>query len=138
MSLAARWTALRDLPRAELEARPDATVAEGVGYEGLSGVDRITTGGVHHFFAGDRLAVVYVPRAAVGGTPAAPFRDELGPGDELRSRTHKRSVLHVWPDRGLALSVDEDDAVELAEVFPPMTLDEYRERIYDEPPAHVR
>jgi hypothetical protein len=138
MSEVERWSALRDLPRARLEANPDARVAPDVGYERLTGVDRVSTGGRHHFFAGDELAVVYLPRAAVGGTDAAPLFEELGPGEELRSRTGKRSLMHVWPDRGLAVSVDEDGAVELAEVFPPTTLDGYRERIYDEPPAHVR
>jgi hypothetical protein len=138
VSLVDRWTALRDVPRAELEGRPDATVVPGVGYEGVNGVDRVSTGGLHYFFDGDRCALVYLPRAVVGGTSIAPFIEELGEGETLSTNTEKSSVLRVWADRGLAASVDREGAVELAEVFPETTFENYRERIYKEPQPHRR
>jgi hypothetical protein len=134
----ADWLPLRDLSRAEVEARPGASVAEDVAYERARGVDRVSTPDAHFFFDGDRLRVVYISDASFGDVPAKPLVDELGPGEVLRSRSGKHSNLHVWPDRGLAASVDEDEErLEFVEVFPPMSLDEYLDGIYEEPAPHL-
>ena len=138
MSGAADWLALRDLSRAEVEARPGASVAEDVAYERVQGVDRVSTPDAHFFFDGDRLRVVYVSDASFGDMPAGPLIDELGRGEIMRSRAGKHSTMHVWPDRGLAASVDEDDErLEFVEVFAPMSLDEYLDGIYEEPAPHL-
>jgi hypothetical protein len=132
--------ALRDVTRGELENQADASVTEDVGYEGLEGVDRIhapSFSPAHFFFAGPELKLVYVPRTAVGGQDAQPWLDELGSGPQLRSRTGKRGVLEVRPERGFAFS-HQDDQVELAEVFPPTTLEAYERDIYEEPAPGIR
>ena len=134
---AADWTALRERTRAQLEAQPGATVAHDVGYQRIDGVDRVSTPEAHWFFDGDRLRVVYASDAAFGEQPAAPLLAELGPGEELRSRSHKRSIQHVWPERGLAASIDEDGRLEFVEVFPPMQLQDYLDEIYEEPQPHL-
>jgi hypothetical protein len=134
----AEWLALRDLSRAEVEARPGATVAHHVAYERVQGVDRVSTPDAHFFFDGDRLRVVYVSDASFGDVPAAPLLAELGRGEVMRSRSGKHSTMHVWPDRGLAASVDEDEErLEFVEVFPPMSLEEYLGGIYEEPAPHL-
>ena len=134
----ADWLPLRDVSRAEAEARPGATVAEDVAYERVRGVDRVSTPDAHFFFDGDRLRVVYVSDASFGDVAAKPLVDELGPGEVMRSRSGKHSNLRVWPDRGLAASVDEDEErPEFVEVFPPMSLGEYLDGIYEEPAPHL-
>jgi hypothetical protein len=134
----ADWLALRDRSRAEVEAMPGATVADDVAYERVRGVDRVSTPEAHFFFDGDRLRVVYVSDASFGDVPAAPLLDELGRGEVMRSRAGKHSTMHVWPERGLAASVDEEDGrLEFVEVFEPMSLEEYLDGIYEEPAPHL-
>jgi hypothetical protein len=140
MTEIAELLALRDVSRGELENEADASVAEDAGYEALEGVDRIhapSFSPAHFFFAGPELKLVYVPRSAIGGQDAQPWLDELGEGPQLRSRTGKRGVLEVRPERGFAFS-HQDGQVELAEVFPPTTLEAYERDIYDEPAPEIR
>jgi hypothetical protein len=133
-----KWLSLRDLSRAEVEARAGATVAEDVAYERVRGVDRVSTPDAHFFFDGDHLRVVYVSDAAFGEVPAGPLVEEIGRGEVMRSRSGKHSTMHVWPERGLAASVDEDEErLEFVEVFPPMSLEEYLGGIYEEPAPHL-
>jgi hypothetical protein len=132
--------ALRDVTRGELENQADASVAEDVAYEALRGVDRIhapSFSPAHFYFAGPELRLVYVPRTAVGGQPAQPWLDELGPGPQLASRTGKRGVLEVRAERGFAFSHQAGE-VELAEVFPPSTLEAYERDIYEQPAPEIR
>jgi hypothetical protein len=131
---------LRELTRSRLETEPGVTVDPHVAYGSLTGVDRLHAVGLspaHFYFAGDDLELVYVPRAAVSQAPAAAWLERVGPGPQLRSRTGKRSVLEVRPELGFAFAHDEG-AVELAEVFPPTTLDDYEQRIYEDPGPFVR
>jgi hypothetical protein len=136
----AELLALRDVSRGELENQADASVAEDVAYEALGAVDRIhapSFSPAHFYFAGPELKLVYIPRAAVGGQDAQPWLDELGPGPQLASRTGKRGVLEVRPELGFAFS-HQDGEVELAEVFPPTTLEAYERDIYEEPAPEIR
>jgi hypothetical protein len=56
----------------------------------------------------------------------------------MRSRAGKHSTMHVWPERGLAASVDEEDGrLEFVEVFEPTSLEEYLDGIYEEPAPHL-
>ena len=131
---------LRELTRSRLEAEPGATVDPDVAYGSLKGVDRVHASSLspaHFYFAGDDLELVYVPRGAISGAPAAAWLERVGPGPQLRSRTGKRSVLEVRPELGFAFAHD-DGAVELAEVFTPTTLDGYEQRIYEDPGPFVR
>lgn len=131
---------LRELTRSRLEAVPGATVDSDVAYGSLNGVDRVHAAGLspaHFYFAGDDLELVYVPRAAVSEATAATWLERVGPGPQLRSRTGKRSVLEVRPELGFAFAHD-DGGVELAEVFPPTTLDAYEQQIYEDPGPFVR
>jgi hypothetical protein len=132
--------ALRGVTRAGLEAQPDVTVASGVSYGALSGVDRVHAPAfspAHFYFAGADLKLVYVPRTAVGDIRAADWLERVGTGPQLQSRTGKRALLEVRPALGFAFSHDED-AVELAEVFSPTTLAEYEREIYEDPGSFVR
>jgi hypothetical protein len=132
--------ALRDLTRSRLEAEPGVTVDRQVAYGSLTGVDRMHAAALspaHFYFSGDTLELVYVPRPALTGTPAADWLERVGPGPQLRSRTGKRSVLEVRPEIGFAFAHD-DGEVELAEVFAPMTLEAYEHGIYEDPGSFVR
>jgi hypothetical protein len=134
--------ALRELSRAEVAARfglGDDAVVPGVAYEGLSPVDRLSTPAGHFFFQGDRQVMLYVPRAILEGTDPAALERELGgpPAAQLRSRTGADSSFRVWPDRGVAFATD-GHAVEVLEVFPPTTLERYRDEIWQDPGEFIR
>ena len=132
---------LRDLSRGELMERLGASESDvhpGVAYQGLQPVDRLDAPGHpgHFYFQGDRLRMIYLPRAATAGLSV----DDLRAGEpaaRLRSRAGKRSSIEVYPERGVAFS-RQGDKLEFAEVFPPTTLERYRDEIYREPPAFKR
>ncbi len=138
MSAIDEWTALLRRTRAELEAAGDTDTDPGEAYGALEHLDCLSTAEGDFYFRGDTLELVNIPRKLVGGRPAAPLLAELGQGEQLRAWTEKRSLLHVWPEHGLAVSVDEDKAIELVEVFPPTTIADYRERIYKEPTPFIK
>ena len=57
-----------------------------------------------------------------------------GRSEGHRKRVGKGALMHVWPSRGLAVSMTRArDAIELLEVFPPTTLDTYRRDIWRDP-----
>lgn len=136
------WLTLRALSRDELVQRVGASrpdVAEGVAYQGLRPVDRVQLPGerpAYAFFRGDELVMLYAGRGALKDISRASLEADLGDGHELRSRAGKRSLLHVYPDRGVAFSADGDE-VEFLEVFPPTTLERYESEIYREPGPFV-
>jgi hypothetical protein len=132
--------ALRELDRGAIVERLGASpeqITPDVSYGSLGHVDRLTAPGAHpahFFFRGDELALIYVPEDALHGvTP-----DQLGgPGERLRSRFGKDAALYVHADRGVAYT-EENGAVVALEVFPPTTLDRYRDEIWWEPPGFIR
>lgn len=136
---------LRDLDRDEVMRRfamgPEH-VAEDRVYEGLRGVTHLhnpATSPAHFYADGPRVVLVYVADpAALGDATAATLTAALGgPGHVLRSRQCKHCVLHVYPERGVAFSA-EDDEVGFVELFAPTTLADYRRTVYREPPAFVK
>lgn len=134
------WIALRDMSLDEARERLGTDGEEGR-YERLRPVTRLHNANVHpgHFyFDGGRQVMLYVGRAALEGEdPDALERALGGPGAILPSRAGKASVMHVYPDRGIAFSSDGHE-VELVEIFAPTTLDDYRSRIYEDPGAFIK
>ena len=137
MSEAERWTALRDRSRDEVEQAATAT-SPGVPYNRLDGLDRFSTPEGEFYFRGPELAVVHVSERVLHDAPAGPLLAELGDGERLQSRAGKDSALRVWPDRGLAASVSYDDRLEFVEVFPPTTIEHYRDVLYFDPGSFTR
>ena len=136
--------ALRELDRDAITARLGASpeqITPGVSYGSLKDVDRLTAPGAHaaHFFFRDgELALIYVPESALGGLTREALERELGgPGERLRSRFGKDAALYVNAGRGVAYT-EENGALVALEVFPPTTLDRYRDEIWWEPPGFIR
>jgi hypothetical protein len=136
--------ALRTLTRDEVQARfaiDESGVDPDVAYEGLRGLDCLYKPSAfpgHFFFRGNEPALIYIPRSALADTDAGALRQALGePAATLSSRTGEDSSLLVYPEQGVAFATD-GESVEIVEVFPPTTLDEYRTRIYKEPPERIR
>ena len=136
--------ALRDLSRDQVRDRfgiPDSGVDPNVAYERIVGVDRLHEPGAfpgHFYFRGGDLAMIYVPRTALGDTDLASLQRELGePSAMLRSRTGEDSSLLVYPERGIAFATD-GEKVEIVEVFPPTTLEGYTTEIYKDPGELIR
>lgn len=113
-------------------------VEDGYSYQSMRGLsvlrlpDRF---GSRVFFSGDAVVVV-----AVSEPPIAPDEIRSLMGDdivELRSRQGKRAMIELDAGSGVAFSRDADD-VGFVELFPPTTADDYRERIWFEPPAFTK
>ncbi len=131
--------ALREPNRRELlsllQLQP-GDVREEVSYEKLSGVGRANNAALHpgHFYLrGDRIELVYVGNAAFlsGLKPAAIQKELGGDGTRLRSRVGKTSNQYVYPEKGFAYS-ETDGALDFVEIFAPMSLEQYRQRIYED------
>lgn len=136
--------ALRDLSRAEVRERfsiGDDGVDPGVAYERITGVDRLHQGSAfpgHFYFRGDELAMLYIPRTALGDTDLGALQEELGePAAMLRSRTGEDSSILVYPERGVAFATDGEQ-VEIVEIFPPTTLEDYQSGIHKDPGEFIR
>jgi len=143
----APWVELRDLTRDEIASRfaigPEGT-AEGVKYQGLKGVTRLSNlerfpG--HFFFepGGEEPAMIYIgDRDTLRSLDPGELMEALGgEGERLGSRAGKRVVQHVYPEAGIAFAA-EGDEVKLLEIFPPTTREEYESRIHVEPGPFIR
>jgi hypothetical protein len=134
--------ALRELSRDQLQARFGALETDpDVGYERISGVDRLHDPAAfpgHFYFHGEDLQMLYVPRSALADADLDELERELGePAAKLRSRTGEDSSLFVYPDHGVAFATDAEH-IEILEIFPPTTLDEYVSGIYKDPGDFIR
>ena len=135
--------ALRGLSRAELERRLEAGAGHeerAVEYQSLTGVDRVHTPShpADFYFRGDALVMIHVSKDPLAELTPESLEERFGgPGEVLRSRYGRRAKLHVYPERGVAF-VDNRGTVAALEVFPPTTLERYRDEIWWEPPAFVR
>lgn len=142
-SVLAEARALVSLSEAEVRERLGSSAEEDPesDYEALEDVlelrnDAVFPGSV--YLRDGRVELVYLPRAAVGGLT----RDELEGEFEseavrLRSRAGKKASMYVRPKEGIAYSADQH-RVHFIEVFPPCDLEEYKRRIYVEPPKFIR
>jgi hypothetical protein len=137
MSVVDRWTALRDRSRDDVEHAATAA-APGVAYNRIEAVDRYSTPEGEFYFRGPNLVMVHISERVLRDEPAGPVIAELGDGERLQSRAGKDSILWVWADRGLAASVSYNDRLEFVEVFPPTTIEHYRDAVYREPRPFIR
>lgn len=128
-------------PKAEVLARLGATrddLEAGFAYEGLMGLSRVKgqTLPAWCFFRQGAVVMLYVgDEAWLAPHVGTDVLAALGPAEAtLASRVGKGALMHVWPSRGLAVSMTRArDAIELLEVFPPTTLDTYRRDIWRDP-----
>ena len=134
---------LRALLRAEIERRLEAGaghVEPEVEYQSLTGVDRLHTPShpADFYFRADALVMIAVSQEALAELTPESLEERFGgPGELLRSRYGRRARLHTYPEQGVAF-VDNRGTVAALEVFPPTTLERYRDEIWWEPPAFVR
>jgi hypothetical protein len=135
------WIALRELTLDQAREKLGVDGEPGVRYERLRPVRRLHNAAVHpgHFyFDGNHQVMQYVGAAGLEGVDPAELERRLGgPGEILHSRAGKSSVMHVYADRGVAFSSDGHE-VELLELFPPTTFEDYRRRIYEDPGAFIK
>jgi hypothetical protein len=86
----------------------------------------------------DKVRIVYVPEEGLSGvTPDELSASLSGEPHQLRSRAGKLAKLHLYASDGVAFSSTKG-TVDFLEVFPPCTVKEYVDQIYDEPPAFKR
>lgn len=141
-SLAAARTLL-SLSESEIRQRlgPDAYEDPESEYEGLEDVLELRNEAVFPgsiYLRDGAVELIYAPRAALEGVAKEELEAELtGEPERLRSRAGKKANLLVRADQGVAYSADRD-RVHFVEVFPPCTLEDYRERIYIDPGAFIR
>jgi hypothetical protein len=92
------------------------------------------------FFRDGSLVLLYVeyPSDAAPELTREVLLEAVQPAEaELRARSGRADRQYVNPGRGLSVAVGPAGPTYL-EIFPPMTLDEYRDRIYIEPGRFVR
>jgi hypothetical protein len=132
---------LRELAEADIASAlgpPEHAVA----YQKLRPVDcygRAGAARASFFYQNATLVMVYTSSAEyLARLSRAAIENELGsPEATLRSRQGKTANQYVYPQRGFAYSEDGGE-IGFVEVFPPMTLDAYRAKIYAEPGAFIR
>jgi hypothetical protein len=84
------------------------------------------------------VALVRVNGAGLTETSPAELTGLYGESTaRLRSRAGKTANLWVWPDEGIACSV-QGETIHFLEVYPPCSRDDYEARIYREPPRFIR
>ncbi|WP_428263370.1 hypothetical protein [Haliangium sp.] len=138
-----QWMKLRNLSRDALAkelAITDAHIATDRSFERLAPVTQWHNPDAHpgyFIFQGDALVMIYIDdEAALADLDPAEVAADLGtPDASLRSRAGKRVPLHVYAQQGVAYAGDAK-AVRYLQIFTPMTLDEYQQKIYQEPPPY--
>ena len=136
---------LLNIPDGEIRRKLEVNSTEerpGVRYEGIQDVTDLYNPGVlpaHVYVRDGRAQMVYIPSgAAIEGLTTDELEAELGgEGTRLRSRAGKKFNHYVHPDKGVAYSSDTRH-VRFIEVFPPCSLESYKEDIYREPPTFKR
>jgi len=103
-------------------------------YERMAHVDDIYNpelSPAHFFFQRAKLALIYMGDTTVlSSLNAETIKARFGgDGVELRSRAGKTSNLHVYPEQGVAISIG--DEVDFFELFPPMSINDYKHKIYE-------
>ena len=110
---------------------PGAEAQTGAGYGSMRGLEMVEAPEGILFLRDGELAVVHVPDPSLSPDELARFTGDEVP--RLRSRAGKHAWVHVRADEGLAVT-EEDGRVRFAEVFPPTTFEDYRDRIHTPPP----
>lgn len=136
----AEWLALRDLSLKQIQAKynmsADDIMSRNARYGGLKKLTELYNEDKHpgrFYFAGDKLALLYVNK------PEAFTREMLleyagEPALTLRSRAGKQYHHSIYPEKGLAFSSRQKHSeVKLLEIFPPMSIEDYEDRLYVDP-----
>lgn len=140
------WLALRDLNIDQVAAMFGLTPEQAIPerrYGQVAGLREFSHPDAHAgavLFRGDKFMLFYIEDLAdelALITPAFLQRYLGGAGVTLRSRAGKRCRQHVYAERGIAYSAC-DDAINFLEIFPPTTLEEYRNTLYQEPSKFTR
>ncbi len=127
---------LREQTRAQVcKTLAPAKIDPNVAYQKIKPVERISNPerwpGLF-YFRGEKLMMIYVSgpsKAFLDGMDAKQIGAELGPGHPLPSRAGKTSNQHVYPEKGFAFS-EENGKIDFFEIFPPMTLAQYLDGVY--------
>jgi hypothetical protein len=140
------WLAWRDLSRAEVEDKFNIAadmVQTDTSYVRVGGLDMLRNHAVdkgRFYFRGTEF-VVYVLESVGKGPNTIPSDESLQSLGEaaavLPARVGKRSKVHIYPEKGIALSV-LDNTIRLLEIFPPMSLQAYKDSFYYEPDPYIR
>jgi hypothetical protein len=140
------WMDLRSVPLADLRARTGAgedALAHDAAYGPSLGLTRFYDPEFHpgrFFYRDGSLVLLYVefPTNAAPELTRELLLEAVQPAEaQLRARSGRADRQHVNPGKGLAVAIGPVAAAFL-EIFPPMTLNEYRERLYIEPGAFIR
>jgi hypothetical protein len=129
---------MRSLDRAGVIAACDASaddVDDGYSYQSMQDLSVLRPKRLHDsriYFDGDAVVMIALSEPSISATV---IRDAMSSDVvELRSRQGKKAMIEVDAGAGLAFSRD-DDEIGFLEIFPPTTIDDYRTRIWKEPPA---
>jgi hypothetical protein len=140
------WMDLRSVSLADLRARTGAgedALIHDAAYGPSTGLTGFRDRSFHpgtFFFRDGSLVVLYTefPTDHAPDLTRDALLEEVQPPDaELRARSGRADRQYVNGEKGLAVAAGPVAAT-YVEIFPPMTLDEYKERLYIEPGEFVR
>jgi hypothetical protein len=118
----------------------ESQVQNDLRYEKIKDVSRVTLGNRQFFFFKEnQLRLIYISDDAATKQLWKEFKDTTNmasPDDTIRSRAGKTSNQVVFATSGLTASFTKDD-VDFIEIYRPCTLQEYLEKIYQEPPPFI-
>jgi hypothetical protein len=139
------WISLRDLSMQEIQNRfsiSEKNIDKDANYIKLKHVTEFHNPKTHpgyFYFRDGKFALLYVGRCKqLEQIELKELQQELGGlGIEMRSRSGKQFNHHVYPEKGVAFTVDRA-SVRFLEIFPPTSLEVYKSEIYEEPSPFIK
>ena len=113
----------------------DSDIANEASYQKLKGLTQAhkpaKLPGVFYYLD-NTVAMIYIGENEVPDFSVSEIFKDYGKGEAFKSRAGKSSLMHVYPKDGFAISVSHDDKIEFMEIFPSMSVEDYRNNIYKE------
>lgn len=104
-----------------------------VGYQKLKNLTRVRKEKLlpgHFYYYGNSVSIIYVnDRTVLDTLEMETIYNRYGRGEILPSRMGKNSRLHLYASHGFAVS-EHEDKVDFMELFPPTTIEQYKENVY--------
>lgn len=119
----------------------DTEVEENVRYEKIVPVTRVTgPDGEFCFFSNGILRMIYISGDTLMENIWHEFqnsRDARAEEKIVRSRAGKKANQYLFASQGFAASITGDN-VDFVEIYPPCSLEQYLDEVYNEPGPFIR
>ena len=135
------WLAKNKAEVLQLFKDSDKEIEENVGYEKLKPLDAMFDPGIHpatFYFSGDKVVLIYIrEQNALNKINPKDLTAAWGHGFEMNSRAGEEMTHIVYPKQGVAFTLEEG-RIRFLEIFTPMTLEKYKDTIYEDPGTFIK